>query len=154
MVEITLRIAQEEKASEWMLESESDLDKPVGLLVHDVEVAIELATKVDELRLNYNCDFDRRAYEAIRRSLLQLAESTKYRAAATRSMNGTHCWSDRAVSCPCCGCQRVHFCTRVCHNAGKASRHPGFRLGLLAAGQLALRAATRPTGLPARVAYD
>jgi hypothetical protein len=74
LVELTLRIAQEEKASEWMLERELDLVKPIDLLVHDVEAAIEIATKVDELRLNYNFSYDWRAYEAIRRGLAQLIQ--------------------------------------------------------------------------------
>ncbi len=54
--------------------TKSTLDKPIGLLVHDVEVAIDIATKVDELRLNYNFDYDWRAYEAIRRGLSQLIQ--------------------------------------------------------------------------------
>ena len=74
LVEITLRLAQESKASEWMLEQEVGLDKPAALLVHDIEVAIDIATKVDESRLNYNFDYDHRAYEAIRRGLLQLIQ--------------------------------------------------------------------------------
>jgi hypothetical protein len=74
LVELTLRISQEEKASQWKLENEIALDKPIDLLVHDVEVAINIATKVDELRLNYNFDYDWRAYEAVRRGLLQLLQ--------------------------------------------------------------------------------
>ena len=74
LIELTVRIAQEEKASEWMLEKELGLDKPIDLLVHDIETAIEIGTKVDELRLNYNFDYDWRAYEAIHRGLSQLIE--------------------------------------------------------------------------------
>ena len=51
LVEVTLRVAQEGKASEWMLEQEVGLDKPVDLLVHDIEVAIDIATKVDQYPL-------------------------------------------------------------------------------------------------------
>jgi hypothetical protein len=74
LVELTLRIAREEKATEWLLENEVDLDKPIGLLVHDIEVAIDMATRVDELQLNYNFAYDWRAYEAIRRGLSQLIQ--------------------------------------------------------------------------------
>jgi hypothetical protein len=74
LVEMTLRLAHESKASEWMLEEEVGLDKPVALLVHDLAVAIDIATKVDETRLNYNFDYDHRAYEAVRRGLLQLIQ--------------------------------------------------------------------------------
>jgi hypothetical protein len=72
LVELALRIAQEEKACEWMLEKELDLDKPIALLVHDMEAAIDIATKVDERQLNYNFDYDWRAYDAINRGLSQL----------------------------------------------------------------------------------
>jgi hypothetical protein len=72
LVEIMLRIAQEQQASAWLLENEISLDKPVDLLVHDIGSAIDIATKVDELRLNYNFDYDWQAYKAVRRGLLQL----------------------------------------------------------------------------------
>ena len=74
LMEITLRLAQESKASEWMLEQEVGLDKPAALLVHDIRVAIDIATKADESRLNGNFDYDQRAYEAIRRGVLQLIQ--------------------------------------------------------------------------------
>ena len=77
LVELTLRIAQREKASEWMLEQEVGLDKPVDLLVHDIEIAIDIATKVDEQRLNFNFEYDWRAYDAVRRGLSQLIEKNR-----------------------------------------------------------------------------
>jgi hypothetical protein len=63
LVELALRVAQEGNPCQWILEQEVGLDKPVDLFVHDIEVAIDVATKVDEQRLNYNFDFDRRAYD-------------------------------------------------------------------------------------------
>ena len=86
LVKLTLRIAQEEKASEWMLENELELDKPIDLLVHDVEAAIDIATKVDELRLNYNFDYDWRAYEVIRRGLSQLIQKNAIEQAKTLAL--------------------------------------------------------------------
>jgi hypothetical protein len=77
LVEVALRIAQQDKMSQWLLEQEVGLDKPVSLLVHDIEVAIEIATRVDEARINYNFAFGRRAYEAVRRGLSQLIEKEK-----------------------------------------------------------------------------
>jgi hypothetical protein len=74
LVEVTLRVAQEGKPCEWKLEQEVLLDKPVILLAHDIEVAIDIATKVDERRLNYNFEYDWRAYEAVRRGLSQLIQ--------------------------------------------------------------------------------
>ena len=76
LIELLLRLAEEEKSCSWILERELDLDKPIALLVHDVEAAITLATKVDKRRLNYNFDYDWRAYEAIRFGLAQLIEKT------------------------------------------------------------------------------
>ena len=77
LVEVTLRVAQEGKASEWMLEQEVGLDKPIDLLVHDIEAAIDIATKVDQQRLNYNFEYDWRAYGAIRRGLSQLIQKDR-----------------------------------------------------------------------------
>ena len=45
LVELTLRIALEGKATEWMFERDVELDKPVHLLVNDIEVAIDGATR-------------------------------------------------------------------------------------------------------------
>ena len=50
LVELTLSISQEEKASQWKLENEIAVDKPIGLLVHDVEVALNIATKVSPIQ--------------------------------------------------------------------------------------------------------
>jgi hypothetical protein len=77
LVEIALRVVQQRKASEWTLEQKVGLDKPVDLLVHDIGAAIDIATKVDEQRLNYNFEYDWRAYEAIQRGLSQLIQKEK-----------------------------------------------------------------------------
>lgn len=77
LVELTLRVAREGKASEWMLEHEVGLDKPVNLLVNDIEVAMEIATRVDEQQMNRNPEIDWRAYEVVQRGLLQLIEKER-----------------------------------------------------------------------------
>lgn len=77
LVEVALRIAQQDKASQWLLEQEVGLDKPVKLLVHDIEVAIEIATRVDERGLNRNPAIDWAAYEAVQRGLSQLARKER-----------------------------------------------------------------------------
>ncbi len=74
LVELALRVAQEGKAAEWALEQGLGLEKPVALLVHDIETAIKIATRVDERRLNYNFDYDWRAYQAVHRGLCQLVQ--------------------------------------------------------------------------------
>ncbi len=74
MVDIILRFVQDEKASQWTLENEIRLDKSVDLIVHDIGSAIDLATKVDQQRLNDNLDYDWRAYAAVRRGLSELIQ--------------------------------------------------------------------------------
>ncbi|MGM0490413.1 MAG: hypothetical protein ACQESR_27120 [Planctomycetota bacterium] len=74
LVELMLRAAQEEKAVEWLVENEIELEKPIDLLVHDIKVTIDIATKVDERRLNHNFNYDSRAYEATERGLCQLVQ--------------------------------------------------------------------------------
>ena len=86
LVELTLRIAREEKASEWVLEREVGPDKPVDLLVNDIEVAIDIATQVDERQRNYNFAFDWRAYEAARRGLSQLILKNRIEEAKTLAL--------------------------------------------------------------------
>jgi hypothetical protein len=61
-----------------LVEREIDLDKPIDLLVHDVEAAIGIATKVDERQLNYNFDYDWRAYDAVHRGLSKLIQKNAF----------------------------------------------------------------------------
>ncbi len=79
LVEVALRIAQQNKANQWLLEQVVGLDKPVKLLVHDVEVAIETATRVDEREreLNRNPAIDWPAYDAVQRGLSQLVRKSE-----------------------------------------------------------------------------
>jgi len=86
LVELTLRIAEEGKPSEWLLEREVGLDKPVHLLVNDVAVAIDIATRVDEQQLNRNFEFDWRAYDAVQRGLSQLVQREKVEEAKTLAL--------------------------------------------------------------------
>lgn len=77
VIELALRIAKEEKASEWMLEREVGLDKPGELLVNDIEIAIKIATQFDELRMNYNPLINWNAYDAVQRGFLQLIQKER-----------------------------------------------------------------------------
>lgn len=72
LVEVALRLAQRDKASQWLLEQEVGLAKPVCLLVHDIEVAIEIATRSEEPASNRNPPIDWPAYEAVQGGLSQL----------------------------------------------------------------------------------
>ena len=77
VVELTLRIAQEASASQWTLEQQIEVDKPIDLLVHDIQFAIDAATQVDERQLNYNFEYDGRAYNAVQYGLSQLIRKGK-----------------------------------------------------------------------------
>lgn len=85
-MELALRVAREHKPSEWMLEHGVALDKPTDLLVNDIGLAIEIATCVDELRLNYNPEIDWPAYEAVERGLSQLIQKGKFAEAKALSL--------------------------------------------------------------------
>ena len=86
LVELTLRIAQQAKTSEWTLEREVGLDKPANLLVHDIEVAIDIATRVDEQQMNRNPEIDWGAYEAVQRGFSQLIQKGKIEEAKTLAL--------------------------------------------------------------------
>ncbi len=72
LIETILSLAHDNPSSVWFWEKHVDIDKPMDLLVHDVKIAIMAATKIDDRRLNYNFEYDWRAYEAIHAGLLQL----------------------------------------------------------------------------------
>jgi len=56
------------------LETRLSVEKPVSLLVNDIETAIALATDFDERRMNYNFDYDHDSYEAVEKGLKKLIE--------------------------------------------------------------------------------
>jgi hypothetical protein len=55
--------------------------------VNDVTVAIDIATRVDEKRINYNFAFDGRAYDAVRRGLSQLVRKGAIEEAKALALN-------------------------------------------------------------------
>lgn len=56
------------------LEARLNVEKPVSLLVKDIEIEIGLATDFDERRMNYNFDYDHESYEAVEKGLKKLIE--------------------------------------------------------------------------------
>ncbi|TWU18858.1 hypothetical protein [Allorhodopirellula heiligendammensis] len=56
------------------LEARLNVEKPVSLVVNDIETAIALATDFDERRMNYNFDYDHESYEAVEKGLKKLIE--------------------------------------------------------------------------------
>ncbi len=56
------------------LETRLNVEKPVSLVVNDIESAIALATDFDERRMNYNFDYDGESYEAVEKGLKKLVQ--------------------------------------------------------------------------------
>lgn len=67
LVAILSKLAVQNIKARWKVESALDLCKPVGMILHDLREAIELATKVDERRLDYNFAIDGDAYDEVQR---------------------------------------------------------------------------------------
>ena len=72
LVDLAIKLSKEHSALPRALESELDVQKPVQLLVSDIEVAIGLATDVDDMRANYNFDYDCQAYDEVKQGFEQL----------------------------------------------------------------------------------
>ena len=72
LVDILTKLCVDNVHVRWIVESALDLQKTVDLILHDLREAIELATKVDELRLNYNFTVDWDAYEEVKRLMEML----------------------------------------------------------------------------------
>lgn len=56
------------------LEASLNVEKPVSLLVNDIQTAIALATDFDERRINHNFDYDYDSYEAVEKGLKMLIQ--------------------------------------------------------------------------------
>ena len=56
------------------LETRLSVEKPVSLVVNDIESAIALATEFDDRRMNYNFDYDYASYEAVEMGLKKLVQ--------------------------------------------------------------------------------
>ena len=72
LIGILSKLCVENVNARWAIESAIDLRKPVDLILHDLRQAIELATKVDERRMNYNFPIDWDAYEEVKRLMEML----------------------------------------------------------------------------------
>ena len=72
LVEILMKLCVDKVHARWIVESALGLRKTVDLILHDLREAIELATKVDERRLNYNFTVDWDAYEEVKRLMEML----------------------------------------------------------------------------------
>lgn len=81
LVQLIIKLAKS-NASLWKgLEAELDVQKPVELLVADMESAIGVATNVDDRNINSNFDYDFKAYEHVANGFKELIETGNLEAA-------------------------------------------------------------------------
>lgn len=67
LIELLMQLDMNDPSVRWSIEAELELRKPTDLIVYDLRRAIEMATKVDQRRLNRNFDYSWQAYEEVGR---------------------------------------------------------------------------------------
>lgn len=72
LVGILTKLCDKNIHARWITEAELAMAKPVELVLHDLREAIQLATQVDESRMNHNFSFDWDAYAEVRRLMEML----------------------------------------------------------------------------------
>lgn len=72
LVKLVVKLAKENAELSRALEVELDVQKPIDLLVSDVQSAICRATDLDDRQLNYNFDYDCQAYEDVKKGFENL----------------------------------------------------------------------------------
>jgi hypothetical protein len=74
LVETIMMLAKQHANVTGELENELNIEKPAGLLIKDVGLAIANATDFDESMSNYNFDVDWQAYKDVKKGLKQLID--------------------------------------------------------------------------------
>jgi hypothetical protein len=74
LVDYLVEFSNEHLEVQRELETRLGVEKPVSLVVNDIESAIALATDFDERRMNYNFDYDYDSYGAVEKGLKKLIE--------------------------------------------------------------------------------
>lgn len=72
LIDLLMTLDTFDPSVRWSIEKELNVLKPVDLVAHDLRHAIEIATRVDERRLNHNFDYSWQAYEEIGRGFEML----------------------------------------------------------------------------------
>ena len=72
LIELVVTLAKDNAELSRALEAELDVQKPIDLLVSDVESAICRAADFDDRRVNYNFDYDCQAYEDVKKGFENL----------------------------------------------------------------------------------
>ncbi|MCS7470032.1 hypothetical protein NZK35_25590 [Stieleria sp. ICT_E10.1] len=74
LIDLLVEFAKQHLEVRRELEARLNIEKPVSLLLDDIETAIALATDFDERRMNYNFDYDHESYEAVEKGLKKLVQ--------------------------------------------------------------------------------
>ena len=74
LIDFLVEFSNEHLELQRELETRLSVEKPISLVVDDIESAIALATDFDERRMNYNFDYDQDSYEAVEKGLKKLIE--------------------------------------------------------------------------------
>lgn len=72
LVQILDRLCDENIHARWITEAELGMTKPVELVLHDLREAIQIATQVDEERMDSNFSYDSDAYAEVKRLMEML----------------------------------------------------------------------------------
>lgn len=72
LIRILSKLCQENIYARWITEAELGVKKPVDLVLHDLQEAIQLATHVDEKQMNRNFSLDWEAYAEVKRLMEML----------------------------------------------------------------------------------
>tara|TARA_R110002111_G_scaffold206545_2_gene270879 strand:+ start:259 stop:828 length:570 start_codon:yes stop_codon:yes gene_type:complete len=74
LIDLLVTYSENEVSIRRDLENRLGIEKPVGLMVGDIESAIATATDFDTREINYNFSYDHESYEAVEKGLRRLVE--------------------------------------------------------------------------------
>ena len=74
LIDFLVEFSNEHLEVQRELETRLSVEKPISLVVDDIESAIALATDFDERRMNYNFDYDHESYQGVEKGLKKLIE--------------------------------------------------------------------------------
>ena len=75
LIELLMSLDTHDPMPRWSIEAAINVKKPPELLIYDMRHAIDIATRVDPLRVNRNFPYSWQAYEATERGFKALLEA-------------------------------------------------------------------------------
>lgn len=72
LVQVLSKLCDANIHARWIIEAELGMNKPVELVLHDLREAIQLATHVDDERVDRNFSYDWEAYAEVKRLMEML----------------------------------------------------------------------------------